>query len=146
MHSYALQLILYLAYFFWAHSKSFLDVIYIVLATIDLLVRPPTPVLCACAHTLATHQHTHRSPSHCLHAGYCYTVSTLASHSSHSLMKPSGQRCMHAPCPPQPTRSNISHPARTSTPPDEPNDHAVEHLPCPVSDWLHPDGYWCASR
>ena len=61
MHSYALQLILYLAYFFWAHSKSFLDVIYIVLATIDLLVRPPTPVLCACAHTLA-HAPTHTGP------------------------------------------------------------------------------------
>lgn len=97
MHSYALQLILYLAYFFWAHSKSFLDVIYIVLATIDLLVRHPRPCFVPVL-TLSPRTPTHRSPSHCLHAGYCYTVSTLASHSSHSLMKPSGQRCMHAPC------------------------------------------------
>lgn len=61
MHSYALQLILYLAYFFWAHSKSFLDVIYIVLATIDLLVRHPRPCFVPVL-TLSPRTPTHTGP------------------------------------------------------------------------------------
>ena len=78
MHSYALQLILYLAYFFWAHSKSFLDVIYIVLATIDLLVRHPRPCFVPVLTLSPTHQHTQVPIAlfacwillHCVYSGF----------------------------------------------------------------------------